>query len=247
MKKIGLVVLAILAVTLVSAADRLTGQEILRKVDDNFGADSKISESEMRIMGERVTRTVKLRSWTEGTSRSFTEYLAPAREQGTKMLKLDDELWIYTPQTDRIIRISGHMLRQSVMGSDLSYEDLMDDERYSDVYDAEVVREDTLRDRACWVLYLEARDDNVAYHSREIWVDQERFIPLRENRFAKSGKLLKYTEIESVSRVEGRWYPERMLFKDVQKGGDGTEFLIHSVSFDVEIQSHIFSKASLRK
>jgi outer membrane lipoprotein-sorting protein len=247
MRKVAPILLLVLAVSLVSAADRLTGQEILRKVDDNFGADSKVSESEMKIIGERVTRTVKLRSWTEGTSRSFTEYLAPAREEGTKMLKLDDELWIYTPQTDRIIRISGHMLRQSVMGSDLSYEDLMDDERYSDVYEAEIVREDTVGDRACWVLNLEAREDNVAYHSREIWVDQERFIPLRENRFAKSGKLLKYTEIQSVSRVDGRWYPKRMLFKDVQKGGEGTEFLIHEVSFDVEIPSHIFSKASLRK
>jgi len=247
MRKIAPVLLLILAVTLVSAADRPTGQEILRKVDDNFGADSKVSESEMKIIGERVTRTITLRSWTEGTSRSFTEYLAPAREEGTKMLKLDDELWIYTPQTDRVIRISGHMLRQSVMGSDLSYEDLMDNERYSDVYEAEIVREDTIGDRECWVLNLEAREDNVAYHSREIWVDQERFIPLRENRYAKSGKLLKYTEIQSVSRVDGRWYPKRMLFKDVQKGGDGTEFLIHEVSFDVEIPSHILSKASLRK
>ena len=247
MREIGLIALLILAVTLVSAADRLTGQEILRRVDDNFGADSKISESEMKIIGERVTRTVRLRSWTEGTSRSFTEYLAPARDEGTKMLKLDDELWIYTPQTDRIIRISGHMLRQSVMGSDLSYEDLMDDENYSDVYDAAIIRQDTLRERACWVLNLEARDDNVSYHSREIWVDQERFIPLKEHRFAKSGKLLKYTEIQSVSRVDGRWYPERMLFRDVQKGGEGTEFLIHKVSFDVEIPPHIFSKASLRK
>ena len=166
MRKIAPVLLLILAVTLVSAADRPTGQEILRKVDDNFGADSKVSESEMKIIGERVTRTITLRSWTEGTSRSFTEYLAPAREEGTKMLKLDDELWIYTPQTDRVIRISGHMLRQSVMGSDLSYEDLMDNERYSDVYEAEIVREDTIGDRECWVLNLEAREDNVAYHSR---------------------------------------------------------------------------------
>jgi outer membrane lipoprotein-sorting protein len=247
MRKIGPVLLLCLAVALASAADRMTGQEILRKVDDNFGADSKISESEMKIIGERVTRTVKQKSWTEGTSRSFTEYLAPAREEGTKMLKLEDELWIYTPQTDRIIRISGHMLRQSVMGSDLSYEDLMDDERYSEMYNAEIVRQDAVGDRACWVLDLQAKDDNVAYHSRQVWVDQERFIPLREDRFAKSGKLLKYTRIESVSRVEGRWYPNRMLFKDVQKGGEGTEFIIHKVSFDVEIPSHVFSKASLRK
>jgi len=45
------------------------------------------------------------------------------------MLKLGDELWTYTPETDRIIKISGQMLRQSVMGSDLSYEDMMEDRK----------------------------------------------------------------------------------------------------------------------
>jgi outer membrane lipoprotein-sorting protein len=201
----------------------------------------------MKIMGERVTRTVKLKSWTEGTARSFTEYLAPAREKGTKMLKLDDQLWIYTPQSDRIIRISGHMLRQSVMGSDLSYEDLMEDSRYSVMYKAEVIREEVYDDRTCWVLDLESKNNNAAYYSRMIWVDQERYIPLKEDRFAKSGKLLKSTEIKAVAHIDGRWYPERMLFKDALKGGDGTEFLIHKVSFDIDIPAHVFSKASLRR
>jgi outer membrane lipoprotein-sorting protein len=133
------------------------------------------------------------------------------------------------------------------MGSDLSYEDLMDDAKYTEMYDAEISGVDTLDGRTCWVLKLKAKDENVTYHSREIWVDQERFIPLKENRFAKSGKLLKYTEIRSVSRIDGRWYPKRMLFKDALKGGQGTEFVINEVSFDIEIPGHIFSKASLRK
>ena len=57
--------------------------------------------------------------YTYDDFQSYTEFLSPPREAGTKMLKLQDELWTYTPATDRVIRISGHMLRQSVMGSDL--------------------------------------------------------------------------------------------------------------------------------
>ena len=45
-----------------------------------------------------------------GEFKNFTEYLSPEREKGTKMLKLDDRLWIYSPTTDRIIQISGHLL-----------------------------------------------------------------------------------------------------------------------------------------
>ena len=48
------------------------------------------------------------------------------------------------------------MLRQSVMGSDLSYEDLMEDRTLEDMYDAQVTGEDTVLDRPCWLLTLTA-------------------------------------------------------------------------------------------
>ena len=93
---------------------------ILDKVDKNMSSKNRISEASMTINGKRNSRTVSSKSWAEGTKKSFTEYLAPASEKGTKMLKLEGQLWIYSPSTDRIIQISGNMLRQSVMGSDLS-------------------------------------------------------------------------------------------------------------------------------
>ena len=247
MSKYCILTVLIISALFLQAQVEITGDYILEKVDENIGADSKISESQMIIMGDRITRRVESKSWVKGTKESFTEYLSPAREKGTKMLKLEDQLWIYTPDTDRIIRISGHMLRQSVMGSDLSYEDLMEDSRLSSIYTAEIVGEESFNDRKCWVLNLEAKVENIAYHSRRIWVDKERYVPLKENRYAKSGKLLKYTEVKSVSKIEGRWYPDRMLFKDALKGGNGTEFVINEVNFNKKIPDHIFSKAALRK
>ena len=100
-----------------------SGDSILQKIDENIGSDNKISHGKMIVHGRRGSRTIESKSWIQGDEKSFTEYLAPPREAGTKMLKLVDELWTYSPSTDRIIRISGHMLRQSVMGSDLSYEE----------------------------------------------------------------------------------------------------------------------------
>ena len=92
--------------------------EILKKIDENRISDSKIIVSKMIIHGRRGERTVESKSWQRNIYDSFTEYLAPARDKGTKMLKLGDKLWTYSPSTDRTILISGHLLRQSVMGSD---------------------------------------------------------------------------------------------------------------------------------
>ena len=81
---------------------------------------------------------------------------------------------------------------------------------------------------------------------RKMWVDKVRFIPLKEELYAKSGKLLKRMELKDIKKLDNRWYPTKMVFKDMLKKGDGTEFLIEEIEFDKEIPEHIFTKASLR-
>ena len=237
---------AAMAATAVPAAQAPDGEAILRRTDENMGSDNKITTSTMTINGRRGSRSVKSRSWIKGRTQSFTEYLDPPRDKGTKMLKLEDQLWTYTPSSDRTILISGHMLRQSVMGSDLSYEDMMEDPRLASLYTAAVAGEETYEDRPCWVLDLVSRGEDIAYFKRKIWVDKERSVVLREERFAKSGKLLKTTEVKSVDRQGGRWVPTRIVFKDALKEGAGTEFVLESIEFDAAIPDHVFTKASLR-
>ena len=230
-----------------AGAQAPSGDWILQKVDENFGSDNKIVHSRMIIHGRRASRTVEARSWIQGEKKSFTEYLAPPREAGTKMLKLGDQLWTFSPSTDRTILISGHMLRQSVMGSDLSYEDFMEDRKLMDLYAARVEGEEALEGRPCWVLELTAKAEDVAYNSRKVWVDKERFVTLKEDLFAKSGRLLKRTEVKDVAPAEGRWIAKRVVFKDMLKTGEGTEFLLDEIRFNAEIPDYIFSKASLKK
>jgi outer membrane lipoprotein-sorting protein len=182
-----------------------------------------------------------------GDTKSFTEYLSPPRERGIKMLKLEEQLWIYSPSTDRAIQISGHMLRQSVMGSDLSYEDMMEDRELTEMYTASVTGTEVTDSSATWILELEAKVDDVAYHSRKMWIDMERYIPLKEELYAKSGQLLKRTTLSDIKKIDGRWFPTTILYKDMLKEGKGTEFRITSISFNQDIPAYLFTKAALRK
>ena len=228
----------------------LTAQDaksIIKKVDDNMSARNRIFESTMIIRGKRSNRMISSRSYSEGDTKSFTEYLSPAREQGTKMLKLGDELWIYSPDTDRTIRISGHMLRQSVMGSDLSYEDMMEQRKLTDIYDATVKDESIINGRKSYELELIAKIPDVAYYKRRLWVDAERFVPLKEELYAKSGQLLKRTTLTDIKQIQGRWFPTVIVYKDILKEGEGTEFRITSIKFNQTIPEYVFTKAALKK
>jgi outer membrane lipoprotein-sorting protein len=220
---------------------------ILEKVDKNMSSKNRVMESEMTINGKRTSRTITSRTWSEGTKKSFTEYLSPASEQGTKMLKLEGQLWIYSPSTDRIIQISGNMLRQSVMGSDLSYEDMMDDRKLQDLYSEKLTGNEEINGRNTLIVELVAKVEDVAYYRQKLWVDAERYVPLKQELYAKSGQLLKKIEFSDVRNANGRWFPFVITYKDMLKDGKGTEFRITNIKFDQEIPDYIFTKAALKQ
>lgn len=222
-------------------------ETIIKKVDANMYSDTRIFESEMIIHGKRNDRTLTMKAYSEGSEKSFTEYLSPEREKGTKMLKLEDNLWIYSPESDRTIQLSGHMLRQSVMGSDLSYEDMMEDRKLLDMYNVKALPDETLNGRKNYVLELIAKVDDVNYYKRKIWIDQERYVPMQEELFAKSGTLLKKTVMSDVVKVGNRWYPKKINYKDMLSDGKGTDFIMLNIEFDVTIPDYIFTKAVLKK
>lgn len=230
------------------SAQTITAEFILDKIDANMVIDEAISSSTMIIHARTGTRTIESKSWIKGNDQAFVEYLNPVRERGKKMLRLDDKIWNYIPEpTDRIITISGHLLKQSVMGSDLSYEDMTDNSKMSEMYDAQVTGEETYNENECYVLELTAKTEDVTYYSRKVWVEKSTFLPRKEELFAKSGKLLKRTEIHEIFKVNNRWYPKRMTFKDVLSNGKGTEYIINEIKFGVKIPGYKFTKAALRK
>ncbi|MCB0550709.1 MAG: outer membrane lipoprotein-sorting protein [Phaeodactylibacter sp.] len=244
MKNIIILVLSFLSFAFTVSPD---ADAILKKVEENMSSDNRVFESEMIIHGRRGSRTITSKTYVVGDKQSFTEYLSPPREAGTKMLKLENQLWIYSPTTDRTIQISGHLLRQSVMGSDLSYEDMMDDRKLTEIYSAKLIGEEVLDERKTYVLELTAKVEDAAYHRRKMWIDTERYVPLREELFAKSGQLLKRTALSNVQKIEGRWFPTVIVFKDMLKQGDGTEFRMKSIKFDQEIPEYLFTKAALKQ
>ena len=226
----------------------MTSEALVRAMDKNLNAKTRVLTSKMIVHGRRGSRTIKSRNWVKGINQAYTEYLAPPREAGTKMLKSGDKLWTYSPQTDRVIQISGHMLRQSVMGSDMSYNDMMEDRPLTDLYEAIVEGSEMIDGRKHWILFLEARVKGLSYPKRRAWVDSEYLLPMKEELYAKSGKLLKSTSMDGIKKVRDRWFPTRLIFKDeLKKNSKGTEWIIDDIAFDTDIPDFRFEKAMLRK
>ena len=233
---------------LLGQSDDMSVQDIIRAMDENLNAKSRVLTSKMVVHGRRTNRTIESKNWVIGIDLAFTEYLSPPREKGTKMLKLGDKLWTYSPQTDRVIQISGHMLRQSVMGSDMSYNDMMEDRPLIELYEALLEGSVEIDGRSHWIMLLEAKVKGLSYPKRRAWIDKEYLLPMKEELYAKSGKLLKTSTMDGIKKVQGRWFPSRFVFKDeLKRNSKGTEWVIDEIEFDIDIPESRFSKALLRK
>ena len=228
--------------------DQMNADSIMKAMDENLNAESRIVTSKMVVRGRRSNRTIESKSWIVGTDLAFTEYLSPPREAGTKMLKLGEKLYTYSPQTDRVIQISGHMLRQSVMGSDMSYNDMMEDRPIEELYDATIEGSAKVDGRDHWIMVLDAKVKGLSYPKRRSWVDKEYLLPIKEELYAKSGKLLKTASLKGIKKIQGRWFPSKFVYKDeLKRNSKGTEWIIDNIEFNKKIPDSRFSKALLRK
>ncbi|MCZ6541458.1 MAG: outer membrane lipoprotein-sorting protein [Nitrospinae bacterium] len=220
---------------------------LLVEVDNNMWATTKYIDGRLIIDNGRRVRELAMESWMEGVTRSYSYYKSPPRERGTKMLKLDKKLWMYTPQTDRKILIAGHMLRQSMMGSDLSYEDMMEDEKLSEAYTGTIDGEEELEGVKTLVMTLKARKKTKTYQILKIWTDPVRKIVLKQEAYAKSGKLLKLIYFREYRRVGNRLFPRKMVFHDMLKKNTQTTYMFDKIEFDVTIPKKYFSIRILKR
>jgi outer membrane lipoprotein-sorting protein len=221
--------------------------QLLAAVDRNMTFEKRKTELRMTVDKGRRTKVYEMESHARGRHEAAIEFNAPAREKGTKMLKGKDELWIYMPAIEKTQKISGHMLRQGMMGSDLSYEDILQATSLTEVYNATVAGEEQISGRPCYRIEMQARNDEVSYPKRISWIDREHMVPVREELYALSGMMLKSWEMSEVKDFQGRAFPTRIVVEDQLQAGSKTTLEFLDIDFTVALEEEIFSKRWLER
>ena len=242
---IGMIISILFSSLMVVTATELTAEEIINKRDDNEYIESIKAESEMIIVsgGRSITKTMLILGEKKN---ALVEFTNPG-DRGTKFLKREDDLWMFFPDAEEIIKISGHMLNQGMMGSDFSYQDIMESDKLTDLYDFKILKEEELSGRQCYVLEGIAKEGvKVSYYRRVSWIDKERFIGLKEELYAQSGRLLKETRTNEVKEIEGRWIPVDSVMENKLRKNTYTGFKITQIEFNPEIPEETFALQSLR-
>jgi outer membrane lipoprotein-sorting protein len=224
--------------------------ELLRRVDDNEIYATIEYEGEMIIEYQNKRFVKTMRAWARENSDSFIEFTNP-EDRGTRYLKKGGRLYVYSPDTEEVMLISGHMLKESMMGSDMSYEDTIENEKLHNRYDPAIggseVRNLNGADRDCWVLDLTAKKRTESYPKRKLWIDKETGDCIHYELFALSGAKLKEYKLLKVEAFGGRRFPVEIELRDLLRKNSKTTMIMRNVILDRPIADSVFSQRNLER
>ncbi|UCH94123.1 MAG: outer membrane lipoprotein-sorting protein [Candidatus Aminicenantes bacterium] len=249
MKKVCLFWMTIYMVSISSlSGEKPSAVDILENIDRNMVFGTAYLEVDMHITIKGRTINKSWISYCQGSAQSYVEFLSPPRDRGTKILKIRDVIKIYYPSAERVMRLSGHMLRQSLMGSDFSYEDMTRRAvKLKEDYTAEIEAEEEFHGRPCYLLIMTSKIEKQTYFTRKTWVDKERFVGWKEELYARSGKLLKILTVKDIESINNRFYPTRVIMEDKLRENSKTEMVIKKIDFDIPIPPDTFNERRLTK
>jgi outer membrane lipoprotein-sorting protein len=239
-----------MSVTAAVFAQTPSAADLLKKIDDNeiFSTIEYDGEIIIEYQGRRYVKLMK--AWGRGNADSFIEFVNP-EDRGTKYLKKGGRLYVYSPDNEGVMLISGHMLKESMMGSDMSYEDTINNDTLSSRYDAVISGSERWNvngvSRDTWVLELTAKKRTESYPKRKLWIDKETGDLLHYELFALSGAKLKEYNMLRVEVLAGRRFPVEVEIRDLLRKDSKTTFIMKNAVLDKPIPDSVFSQRNLER
>ncbi len=195
--------------------------------------------------GSRVLKK-EYSAYARGSDHVLLEFTNP-EDRGVRMLRLGASIWMYFPSEGDTIRISGSLMRQGLMGSNLSYEEVAEGESLRASYNAVILREENYDDRLCAVLKLTSSKSDISYPVRILWVDSARNVPLKIELYARSGLLMKTVYVRELQAISGRLLPTTIEIVDALKKNSKTVFSMLNIKLDLSLPDSLFTMQALTR
>lgn len=219
--------------TALNSSGQLTGDAILKKVD----------EQQDIIMGGDLISLIRFdNAYSDGSTtynifgglskrapgqpdRSLVYFKEPEDVRGTIFLSVkpegeDARLWLYLPDLGVVKELISEEERSgSFAGSTFSYRQVSE-RKISDDYTAELIGEESVavdgQAHSCYLLKLTAKPGaKVDYPTGKMWIDKVSWLSLKAEEYNKAGNLERTMEVLKLGEFEGNVVADVMTAKNV--------------------------------
>ncbi|MCF7804392.1 MAG: outer membrane lipoprotein-sorting protein [Candidatus Marinimicrobia bacterium] len=241
---LGIVVTLVMVATV--TAQQPDAREIVRKIDRLYRSESSYAEMEMHIVTPHWERTLRMKTWTQGTEKTFIRITAPKKEAGTATLRIGNEMWNFLPNTNKVMKIPPSMMMGSWMGSDFTNDDLVKEFSLLEDYTFELIDPEDAEDG---YLYIQAEPKDgtpIIWGKQIIKIRAEDYIPVREEYYDEGGTLMRVMNFKDITTFDGRQIPAVMELIPQEEEGKRTELRYLDAEFNTDIDDNIFTLRNLR-
>jgi len=242
--------LLMLAAASASAAD-LDIKDLVDRANKALRGDSSRGRLTMSVETPEWKRTIEVEGWNKDRTLAYIVIRAPAKDRGETTLRRGNEMWLWMPKVERVIKIPPTMMHSSWQGSDFTYEDI-------------VKADSIVKDYTHKLLSTKHEDGRVVYHIEAlpkpdapvVWgkvitdvalYDDQSVVPLLEEDYSERGELIRTITLSDVKIMGGRRVPSRLECVPAQKKGQRTTLQYLELEFDLPLKDEFFSYQRLQK
>jgi outer membrane lipoprotein-sorting protein len=222
------------------------GRSIVKEALDYWRDTSSFAEIAMTVHRPEWERESLMKSWTRGDKDALVRFVEPAKDAGSATLKLGDNMWIYTPRLDRVIKLPFSMMAQSWMGSDFSYNDLAKSDDLLLHFENRIVSEEEQEGHKVYVIEAIPHPDAPVIWGKEVVKVRDDHLLLEETFFDQDLKAVKTLKATQIGPMGGKTYVTRMRMEELEKAGHWTEITYRRAEFGLKLPGALFTLANLR-
>lgn len=220
--------------------------EVVNRAHEYFRGQASFSVVEMRIHRPDWERGMTLKAYTQGLSDSIFFVIDPPKDEGNGTLKKGDEMWMYNPKVNRVIKVPPSMMSQSWMGSDFSNNDLAKSDAILKHYQHSLEKTEERDGHKVYIIKsmpkegapvvwgmqrLEIRDDDV-------WMSQE--------FYDEDLELVKALTTQKIKQMGGRLFPAVWRMQKADAKNAYTQVTYQELRFMEDLPDRIFTVSNLR-
>lgn len=249
-KKIALYLVLMLLALPARAAEDPVLRDLVDKANKALRGESSHGEMTMTIVTPSWKRAMEVEGWNRQREYAFILIHSPAKDKGTITLRRKNEMWLWLPKVERVIKVPPTMMHQAWQGSDFTYEDIVKADSVVKDYDHKLLEKKEEGDHTVWKIECTPKPDAPVVWGRVlIWVGTwgEEAVPLKEEDYSERGELVRTITLSDVKKMGGRLIPAKLECVPNKKAGQKTTLEYHSLEFDVPLDDKFFSLSRLQK
>jgi outer membrane lipoprotein-sorting protein len=243
---VALVLLLSSSVVLCAAAGAQDAHNLVEAAVNYYRGKASIATVDMTIHRPGWERTMTMKAWTKGQKDSIFIIIAPPKDRGNGTLKRGQEMWIYNPKVNRVIKLPPSMMSQAWMGSDFSNNDLAKSDSIIADYTHKITETETHDGKKVYVVKSMPKPEAPVVWGMQKLRIREDHVFLSQAFYDEDFELVKIMTGHQIQMLGGKLFPKVWKMQKADVKDEYTLLSYKELAFKQDLPGRLFTLSSLK-